>query len=95
MVTETPDKIKQQPTRRSGWLQDEAGRRKHERTPADKPSPYISPGELARRWRCSRSTVDRIARRGGLRRLLLGEGKNGMVRYVLCEVEELERKSTI
>jgi hypothetical protein len=58
-------------------------------------SPYFSPAELATRWRCSRSSVDRVARRNGLRKLLLGEGKNGMVRYVRREVEELEKKSLI
>ena len=40
---------------------------------------YISPKELQRRWQCSRSSVDRVARRAGLTRLYLGEGRNGMV----------------
>ncbi len=53
-------------------------------------SPYISPKELAQRWRCSRSSVDRIAERARLRRLCLGEGKNGVVRYVRKEVEAYE-----
>ena len=53
-------------------------------------SPYFSPRELAARWRCARSSVDRIARRAGLHRLCLGIGKNGMVRYVRKEVEALE-----
>ena len=48
--------------------------------------PYISPKELADRWVCSRSSVDRIARRAGLTRLCLGEGKNGTVRYLREEV---------
>ena len=51
---------------------------------------YISPKELAARWRCSRSSVDRIARRIGLTRLCLGIGKNGLVRFVLKEVEAFE-----
>jgi hypothetical protein len=51
---------------------------------------YMSPKELSERWRCSRSSVDRIARRAGLTRLCLGEGKNGMVRYVRKEVEAYE-----
>ncbi len=55
-----------------------------ESRPAD--SVYFSPRELAQRWRCSRSSVDRIARRAGLTRLCLGEGNNGMVRYVRTEV---------
>lgn len=61
----------------------------------DDASPFITPGELARRWRCSRSSVDRIARRAGLRRLLLGEGKNGLVRYLTKEVMALENKSIL
>jgi hypothetical protein len=43
--------------------------------------PYISPNQLASRWQCSRASVDRIARRAGIPRLCLGEGKNGTVRY--------------
>ena len=55
--------------------------------------PYISPNELAERWACSRSSVDRIARRNGLTRLCLGEGKNGTIRYLRKEViaHETER----
>jgi hypothetical protein len=53
-------------------------------------SPYLSPKELQDRWRCSRSSVDRIARRAGLTRLCLGEGRNGIVRYSRKEVEALE-----
>lgn len=53
-------------------------------------SPYVSPKELSHRWRCSRSSVDRIARRGGLTRLNLGEGHNGIVRYLRGEVIALE-----
>jgi len=50
----------------------------------------ISPKELSTRWRCGRSSVDRIARRNGFTRLCLGEGKNGMVRYLRKEVETYE-----
>jgi hypothetical protein len=53
-------------------------------------SPYISPSELAERWRCARSSVDRIAGRAGMNRLYLGDGKNGIVRYVRKEVEIYE-----
>ncbi|MGD0767267.1 MAG: hypothetical protein ABSB42_03490 [Tepidisphaeraceae bacterium] len=55
-------------------------------------SPYVSPKELQERWRCSRSSVDRIVRRAGLTRLCLGEGRNGIVRYNRKEVEEFEIK---
>jgi len=52
----------------------------------DEISPYISPSELAERWRCSRSSVDRIARRAGLTRILFGTGRNGIVRFDRKEV---------
>lgn len=55
-------------------------------------SPYISPNELASRWRCSRSTVDRIARRERFTRLCLGIGRNGIVRLLRKEVEEFEHR---
>lgn len=53
-------------------------------------SPYLSPRELAERCRCSRSSVDRIARRAGLSRLCLGEGANGIVRFDRKELEAYE-----
>jgi hypothetical protein len=52
----------------------------------DTSTPYISPKELATRWRCSRSSVDRIARRAGFTILSLGRGKNGTVRFIRKEV---------
>lgn len=58
-------------------------------------SRYVSGKELAERWDCSRSSVDRIARRAGLRRLLLGDGRNGMVRYIREEVEAYEQTRII
>lgn len=58
-------------------------------------SPYVSPKELSLRWRCSRSTVDRVARRAGLSRVCLGEGRNGMVRYVLVEVIAYEESRRV
>ena len=53
-------------------------------------TPYLSPKDLADRWRCSRPTVARIAQRAGLSRLCLGEGRNGVVRYLREEVEAYE-----
>ncbi|MGP1346376.1 MAG: hypothetical protein ACTS3F_06885 [Phycisphaerales bacterium] len=53
--------------------------------------PFLSPNELAERWRCARSSVDRIARRAGLTRVCLGSGARGMVRYIREEVERLEQ----
>jgi hypothetical protein len=58
-------------------------------------SAYVSPKELARRWQCSRSSVDRIARRAGFSRLCLGEGANGMVRYLRKEVEAYEESRRV
>lgn len=59
------------------------------------PSPYLSPRELAERWRCARSSVDRIARRAGLRRVCLGGGIRGMVRYLREEVEQFEQSRLV
>lgn len=53
-------------------------------------SPYVSPKEVAQRWRCARSSVDRIARRARLHRVYLGGGSRGMVRYLRKEVELYE-----
>jgi len=50
----------------------------------------VAPMELAERWCCGRSSVDRIARRNGFTRVCLGQGKNGMVRYLRKEVEAYE-----
>lgn len=56
---------------------------------------YIRPVELARRWHCSRSSVDRIARQANFRRLLLGDGRNGTVRYLRKEVIDYENRRLI
>ena len=55
-------------------------------------SKYISPNELTIRWQCSRSSVDRIARRAQLTQLCLGEGRNGSIRYIRKEVEAYEEE---
>lgn len=68
---------------------------KEEKQKAVIDSPYISPKELAQRWQCSRSSVDRIARRAGLKRLCIGEGKNGTVRYIREEVLAYEAKRLV
>ena len=54
-------------------------------------TPYISAKELSERWQCARSSVDRVARRAGIKRLYLGEGKNGMVRFLRKDVESYEK----
>jgi hypothetical protein len=66
-----------------------------ERRQREVESPYFSPRELAARWRCSRSSVDRIARRAGLKRLCLGEGRNGIVRYLRKDVEAFESSRSV
>ncbi len=53
---------------------------------------YISPNELADRWRVARATVDRIARRESFKRLCLGEGKNSAIRYLLEDVKDFEER---
>jgi hypothetical protein len=58
---------------------------------APEPSPYFSPKELATRWRCARSSVDRFAQRAGLTRVCLGTGRNGTVRYLREEVLAFEQ----
>jgi hypothetical protein len=59
------------------------------------PSYYIKPKELASRWQCSRSSVDRIARRAGLTRVYLGEGTNGLIRYIREEAIAYERSRQV
>lgn len=58
-------------------------------------SKYVAAKELMVRWQCSRSQVPRIANRLGLRKLLTGEGSNGMVRYLREEVEAKEQTRLI
>ncbi|ARN56323.1 hypothetical protein [Sedimentisphaera salicampi] len=58
-------------------------------------SVYISPKELAHRWQCSRSSIDRITRRAGLTRFCPGEGKNGTIRFLRKEVEAYEKERQI
>lgn len=58
-------------------------------------SPYMSPKELAERWRCARSSVDRIARRNNFTRLCIGDGQNGAVRYLREEVKAYEEKMLV
>jgi predicted DNA-binding transcriptional regulator AlpA len=72
--------------------------KKHARSSTDDgkpPSPYTTPSELAERWRCSRSTIDRVARRAGFTRIYLGEGRNGIVRYLREEIDAYEASRTV
>ena len=56
---------------------------------------YLSPRDLAERWRCSRTSAQRIADRVGFSKVFLGEGKHGIVRYVRSEIEEYEASRTV
>ena len=58
-------------------------------------SPYVAPKELAHRWQCSRTSVDRLARLAGLHRVCLGNGRNGTVRYIREEVEAYEESRRV
>ena len=51
---------------------------------------FLSPRQLAERWDCTPTTAQRIARGAGITKFCLGEGRNGMVRYLLSEVESHE-----
>ena len=55
---------------------------------------FLSPGQLADRWACARTTAQRIAMRAGISKVFLGHGRNGMVRYPLEEIEAYERART-
>lgn len=64
-------------------------------TPLADTSLYLSPKDLAERWRCSRPTVARIAERVGLKRFHLGDGRNGVIRYLRREVEAFEESRCV
>lgn len=51
---------------------------------------FLSPRQLAMRWDCSRTTAQRIADRVGIPKYYLGEGKNGLVRYAMQDIESYE-----
>ena len=58
-------------------------------------SPYLSPRDLAERWRCSRTSVQRITEQAGIGKLVLGNGKNATVRYLRADVERYEQTRSI
>ncbi len=58
-------------------------------------SPYIRPKELAIRWQCSRSSVDRYAKNADISKLYLGNGENSIVLYDRKEVEAYEETRRI
>lgn len=58
-------------------------------------SKYITPNELAIRWKCSRTSVDRYTKSAGLTRLCLGDGKNSAIRFLRKEVEAYEKERQV
>jgi hypothetical protein len=52
---------------------------------------YCTVDELARRWACSRTSVNRIIAAAGITRTLLGEGTKGIVRIPREEVLAYEK----
>ena len=53
---------------------------------------YVSLRALAERWDCDRATVRRNLEAGGVKAFCLGHGRHGIVRYLLRDVEEYERR---
>jgi excisionase family DNA binding protein len=54
---------------------------------------YITLRDLAERLRCSRNTIRRHLREGGVKAILLGSGRNATVRYVRREVDDFLRRN--
>jgi len=55
---------------------------------------YVSPAELASRWRMSRTGAVRIAEQAGMRSVYLGEGARSTRRFRLSDVIEYEDSVT-
>lgn len=53
---------------------------------------YVSLKAVADRWACDRSTVRRNLETAGVKAFCLGHGKHGIVRYLLKDVEDYERR---
>ena len=56
---------------------------------------FLSPRQLAERWDCTPMSAQRIAKRAGIAKYCLGEGRNGMVRYLASDVEAYEEERRI
>ena len=54
---------------------------------------YVSLKAVADRWACDRSTVRRNLEAAGVKAFCLGHGKHGIVRYLLKDIEDYERRS--
>jgi hypothetical protein len=53
---------------------------------------YVPLKVVADRWACDRSTVRRNLETAGVKAFCLGHGKHGIVRYLLKDVEDYERR---
>ena len=53
---------------------------------------YVSLKAVADRWACDRSTVRRNLEAAGVKAFCLGHGRHGIVRYLLKDVEDYERR---
>jgi len=53
---------------------------------------YVSLKALSERWACDRTTVRRNLEAAGVKAFCLGHGRHGIVRYLLRDVEEYERR---
>jgi hypothetical protein len=53
---------------------------------------YVSLKAVADRWACDRSTVRRNLEAAGVKAFCLGHGKHGIVRYLLKDIEDYERR---
>lgn len=55
---------------------------------------FISPEELARRWRMSRSGAVRLAERAGIQSVRLGGGKGATRRFRLADIQAHEKAAS-
>jgi hypothetical protein len=56
---------------------------------------FLAAKTWARRWDCSIASVRRAARRFGVKRVYVGQGPNGLVRYDLRDIERIEAEQGI
>ena len=54
---------------------------------------YMTIREIAKVWRCDRTTVVRTLERAGVKPYALGRGRNGLKRYCKAEVEAFMARS--
>jgi hypothetical protein len=52
---------------------------------------YMSPGTLATRWECHRSTATRTMKAYGYAGLKMGSTRTSLIRFAIADVEAVER----